>query len=108
MGLAQAYESGFGEYGIRTAQILLTHADIADRERYLNGRLPLLALLEMGVISVINENDTIVTDEIRYGDNETLSSLVARLIEANALIILTGQNGLYAADARHDVTSALV
>jgi glutamate 5-kinase len=100
MGLAQAYEAAFAEYGLRTAQILLTHEDLADRRRYLNARSTLFALLRMGVVPIVNENDTVVTDEIRFGDNDTLGALVTNLIEADALIILTDQRGLYEADPR--------
>jgi len=100
MGLAQIYETSFSTHGLRTAQVLLTHADLADRERYLNARSTLFTLLELGVITVINENDTVVTDEIKFGDNDTLGALVANLIEADALIILTDQKGLYTADPR--------
>ncbi len=95
MGLAQAYESGFAAHGIGTAQILLTHADLADRSRYLNARSTLLTLLGLGVVPIINENDTVVTDEIKFGDNDTLGALVANLIEADALVILTDQAGLF-------------
>jgi glutamate 5-kinase len=108
MGLAQAYESSFRDHGLRTAQILLTHADLADRERYLNARSTLKTLLDLGVVPVINENDTVVTDEIRVGDNDTLASLVANLIEADILIILTDQGGLYTADPRKDSAATLV
>ncbi|MGN6314647.1 glutamate 5-kinase [Trinickia sp.] len=108
MGLAQVYESQFGEYGIRTAQILLTHADLADRERYLNARSTLLTLLRLGVVPIINENDTVVTDEIKFGDNDTLGALVANLIEGDALIILTDQQGLFTADPRKDPSAELV
>ena len=100
MGLVQMYESCFASHGLHTAQILLTHADLADRKRYLNARSTLRSLLDFGVIPVINENDTVVTDEIRFGDNDTLGSLVANLIEADALVILTDQPGLYSADPR--------
>ena len=100
MGLVQAYERGFAEHGIGTAQILLTHADLADRSRYLNARSTLLTLLGLGVVPIINENDTVVTDEIKFGDNDTLGALVANLIEADALVILTDQAGLYTADPR--------
>lgn len=100
MGLVQMYESCFASHGLHTAQILLTHADLADRTRYLNARSTLRSLLDFGVIPVINENDTVVTDEIRFGDNDTLGSLVANLIEADALVILTDQPGLYSADPR--------
>ena len=108
MGLAQAYESRFGAFGIRTAQILLTHADLADRERYLNARSTLLTLLRLGVVPIINENDTVVTDEIKFGDNDTLGALVANLIEGDALVILTDQRGLYTADPRRDPAATLV
>ncbi len=100
MGLAQCYESCFREHGLATAQVLLTHADLADRQRYLNARSTLRTLLELGVIPVINENDTVVTDEIKLGDNDTLGALVANLVEADALVILTDQAGLYDADPR--------
>jgi len=100
MGLVQAYETCFRKHGLATAQVLLTHADMADRQRYLNARSTLLTLLELGVIPVINENDTVVTDEIKVGDNDTLGALVANLVEADALVILTDQAGLYDADPR--------
>jgi len=107
MGLVQAYESCFRDHGIRTAQVLLTHADLADRQRYLNARSTLRTLIALGVVPVINENDTVVTDEIR-GDNDTLASLVANLIEADVLVILTDQQGLYTADPRQDPAATLV
>jgi glutamate 5-kinase len=100
MGLAQIYESSFRQHNLGTAQVLLTHADLADRERYLNARSTLRTLLRFGVVPIINENDTVVTDEIKLGDNDTLGALVANLIEADALIILTDQAGLYSADPR--------
>ena len=102
VGLVQAYETVFSAHGIATAQILLTHADLADRERYLNARSTLLKLLELGVVPIINENDTVVTDEIKVGDNDTLGALVANLLEADALVILTDQAGLFSADPRKD------
>lgn len=108
MGLAQAYEACFRDHGIRTAQVLLTHADLADRQRYLNARSTLRTLLDLGVVPVINENDTVVTDEIRFGDNDTLAALVTNLIEAEALIILTDQEGLLTADPRKDATATLI
>jgi len=108
MGLARVYESSFAAHGLHTAQILLTHADLADRERYLNARSTLLTLLRLGVVPVINENDTVVTDEIRFGDNDTLGALVTNLIEGDALVILTDQPGLYTADPRKDATATLV
>ena len=101
MGLAQAYESQFARTRpAARAQILLTHADLADRERYLNARSTLLTLLALGVIPIINENDTVATDEIKFGDNDTLGALVTNLIEADVLVILTDQAGLYSADPR--------
>jgi len=100
MGLIQMYESKLREQGMGSAQVLLTHADLADRERYLNARNTLLTLLELGIVPVINENDTVVNDEIKFGDNDTLGALVANLIEADALVILTDQRGLYSADPR--------
>jgi glutamate 5-kinase len=100
MGLVQMYETCFSQHGLHTAQVLLTHDDLADRKRYLNARSTLRTLLELKVIPIINENDTVVTDEIRFGDNDTLGSLVANLIEADALVILTDQSGLYSADPR--------
>lgn len=108
MGLAQAYESCFGALGIRTAQILLTHADLADRVRYLNGRSTLFTLLDLGVVPVINENDTVVTDEIKFGDNDTLAALTANLVEADVLVILTDQAGLYSADPRRHPGATLL
>ncbi len=108
MGLAQVYESKLRENGLRSAQVLLTHADLADRERYLNARSTLLTLLKLGVVPVINENDTVVNDEIKFGDNDTLGALVANLVEADALVILTDQNGLYDADPRKEPAARLV
>jgi glutamate 5-kinase len=100
MGLAHMYEVKLRENGLGSAQVLLTHADLADRERYLNARSTLLTLLKLGVVPVINENDTVVNDEIKFGDNDTLGALVANLVEADALVILTDQQGLYTADPR--------
>jgi glutamate 5-kinase len=108
MGLVEAYEKIFSRHGLATAQILLTHDDLADRNRYLNARSTLNALLELGVIPIINENDTVITDEIRFGDNDTLGALVANLIDADALIILTDQQGLYTADPRRDASATLI
>jgi glutamate 5-kinase len=102
MGLAQMYETKLREHGLGSAQVLLTHADLADRERYLNARSTLWTLLRLGVVPVINENDTVVNDEIKFGDNDTLGALVANLIEADALVILTDQKGLFSADPRKD------
>src|SRR3546814_5772835 len=100
MGLVQAYEVAVERHGIRTAQILLTHEGLADRRRYLNARSTLYTLLGLGVVPIVNENDTVVTDEIRLGDNDTLGTLVTNLIEAEALVILTDQTGLFSADPR--------
>lgn len=108
MGLVQMYESCFSTHGLHAAQVLLTHDDLADRKRYLNARSTLRTLLDLNVIPVINENDTVVTDEIRFGDNDTLASLVANLIEADTLVILTDQQGLYSADPRKDKNATLV
>lgn len=100
MGLVQAYESIFRQHGLHAAQVLLTHEDLADRTRYLNARTTLLTLLDLRVVPVINENDTVSTDEIKLGDNDTLGALVTNLIEADCLVILTDQKGLYSADPR--------
>ncbi len=108
MGLAQMYETKFRANGLGSAQVLLTHADLADRERYLNARSTLLTLLKLGIVPVINENDTVVTDEIKFGDNDTLGALVANLVEADALVILTDQKGLFTADPRKDPSATLV
>jgi glutamate 5-kinase len=108
MGLAQMYETKLREMGMGSAQVLLTHADLADRERYLNARSTLLTLLRLNVVPVINENDTVVNDEIKFGDNDTLGALVANLVEADALVILTDQKGLYSADPRKDPSATLV
>lgn len=108
MGLVQVYESSFRQHGLRTAQVLLTHADLADRQRYLNARSTLLTLLGLGIIPVINENDTVVTDEIRVGDNDTLGALVTNLVEADCLVILTDQAGLYTDDPRRNPRATLI
>ncbi|MDD3936412.1 glutamate 5-kinase [Rhodoferax sp.] len=108
MGLAHMYETKLRENGLGSAQVLLTHADLADRERYLNARSTLLTLLKLGVVPVINENDTVVNDEIKFGDNDTLGALVANLVEADALIILTDQKGLFTADPRKDANAQFV
>jgi glutamate 5-kinase len=108
MGLAQIYESKLREHAMGSAQVLLTHADLADRERYLNARSTLLTLLRMKVIPVINENDTVVNDEIKFGDNDTLGALVANLVDADALVILTDQKGLYSADPRRDPAARFI
>ena len=108
MGLVEAYERHFREHGIGTAQVLLTHANLADREQYLNARMTLLELLRLGIVPVINENDTVVTDEIKVGDNDTLGALVTNLVEADVLVILTDQRGLYTADPRKDPNAEFV
>jgi glutamate 5-kinase len=108
MGLAQMYETKLRQSGLGSAQVLLTHADLADRERYLNARSTLLTLLKLGVVPVINENDTVVNDEIKFGDNDTLGALVANLVEADALVILTDQKGLFTADPRKDANARFV
>ncbi|MDH5766234.1 MAG: glutamate 5-kinase [Gammaproteobacteria bacterium] len=108
MGLIQTYETCFQQYGIHTAQILLTHEDLTNRERYLNARSTLKSLLGLGVIPIINENDTVATDEIRFGDNDTLGALVTNLVEADALIILTDQKGLFTQDPRTNPDATLV
>jgi glutamate 5-kinase len=108
MGLVQVYESCFREHGLHTAQILLTHDDLSDRKRYLNARSTLRTLLALNALPIVNENDTVVTDEIRFGDNDTLGALVTNLIDANCLIILTDQPGLYTADPRKNPAATLV
>ncbi|GAB1392184.1 glutamate 5-kinase [Rhodocyclaceae bacterium] len=108
MGLAQSYQTVFSQHGLKTAQILLTHDDLSDRRRYLNAKSTITTLLELDVIPIINENDTVVTDEIRFGDNDTLGALVANLIEAELLIILTDQKGLYSADPRLHPEATLI
>ncbi len=100
MGLVNVYEQAFAAHGLHTAQVLLTHEDLADRKRYLNARSTLTALLKHNVIPIINENDTVTTDEIKFGDNDTLGALVANLIDADVLVLLTDQRGLYTADPR--------
>jgi glutamate 5-kinase len=108
MGLVEAYEREFQRYGLRTAQILLTHEDLSDRRRYLNARSTLRALLDMGVVPIVNENDTVSTDEIRFGDNDTLAALVTNLVEADLLLILTDQRGLFEADPRRHPDAQLI
>ncbi len=108
MGLVQVYESSFREHGLETAQVLLTHDDLADRTRYLNARSTLTTLLALNVIPVINENDTVVTDEIKFGDNDTLAALVCNAIDADTLVILTDQQGLFTADPRRDSSAKLI
>lgn len=108
MGLVQAYESCFQQFDLHTAQVLLGHDDISARDRYLNARSTLTTLLALGVVPVVNENDTVVTDEIRFGDNDTLAALVANLVDADVLVILTDQQGLFERDPRQDPTAALI
>ncbi|PRD67548.1 glutamate 5-kinase [Malikia spinosa] len=108
MGLVQMYETKLREQEVGSAQVLLTHADLADRERYLNARSTLLTLLEHGVVPVINENDTVVNDEIKFGDNDTLGALVANLVDADLLVILTDQKGLYSADPRKNPNAEFI
>ena len=108
MGLVQVYETCFRQHGLHTAQILLTHDDLSNRKRYLNARTTLRTLLQLNVIPIINENDTVVTDEIRFGDNDTLGALVTNLIEADTLVILTDQSGLFSADPRKDPSATLI
>jgi len=108
MGLIQAYEEAFQKYGVHTAQVLLTHDDNADRTRYLNARSTLRTLVKLNVVPVVNENDTVATEEIRFGDNDTLAGLVANLIEADLLVILTDQAGLFDADPRSHPQAAFI
>jgi glutamate 5-kinase len=108
MGLVRTYESLFQQHGLHTAQILLTHEDLSNRQRYLNARSTLLTLLGLGVVPIINENDTVATEEIRFGDNDTLGALVANLLDAELLIILTDQQGLYERDPSVDPDAKLV
>jgi glutamate 5-kinase len=108
MGLAQAYEAGFSVHGIQTAQVLLTHEDIADRRRYLNAKSTLSTLLDLGIVPIVNENDTVVTEEIKLGDNDTLAAMVTNLLEANLLVILTDQPGLFTGDPRRDPSATLL
>ena len=108
MGLVQAYESRFQKYGLHTAQVLLTHDDLADRQRYLNARSTLQTLLALDVIPVVNENDTVTTEEIRFGDNDTLAALVANLLEAELLVFLTDQQGMFSSDPRTNPDAELI
>lgn len=108
MGLVQTYETAFQRHGLHAAQILLTHDDLANRARYLNARSTLRALLEMDVVPVVNENDTVATEEIRFGDNDSLAALVANLVEADVLVILTDQAGLFDADPRSHPEAELI
>lgn len=108
MGLVQAYESNFKQHGLHTAQVLLTHDDLTNRTRYLNARSTLNKLLELGVIPVVNENDTVACEELRFGDNDTLAALVANLVEADLLVILTDQQGVFDSDPRNNPDSQLI
>ena len=108
MGLIQAWESAFQKYGIQSAQILLTHDDLSNRKRYLNARSALRTLLDLGVVPIINENDTVATDEIRFGDNDTLGALVTNLLGIDTLVLLTDQTGLYDADPRYNSNAQLI
>ena len=108
MGLVQEFESCFKQHGILTAQVLLTHDDLGNRSRYLNARSTLNTLLELGAIPIINENDTVATEEIRLGDNDTLAALVSNLVEADLMVLLTDQNGLYNADPRNNQNAELI
>jgi glutamate 5-kinase len=108
MGLVQAYEEAFRRFDLHAAQILVDHDDLSNRERYLNARATLKTLISLGVIPIVNENDTVVTDEIRFGDNDTLAALVANLVEADVLVLLTDQEGLFTADPRHNDGAILI
>ena len=108
MGLIQAYESCFLQHGLHTAQILLTHDDLADRRRYLNARSTLRTLIKLGVIPVINENDSVAAEEIRFGDNDTLAALVENLVEANLLVLLTDQAGMYEQDPNSNAAAKMI
>lgn len=108
MGLVQTWEQSFQAHGVHTAQVLVTHDDLSDRKRYLNARSTLLALIGHGVIPVVNENDTVVTDEIRFGDNDTLGALITNLVEADLLVILTDQQGMFNADPRSNPEATLI
>jgi glutamate 5-kinase len=108
MGLIRAYETCFKKRGLHTAQILLTHDDLTNRKRYLNARSTLSTLLGLGVVPVVNENDTVANDELRFGDNDTLAALVANLVEADLLILLTDQDGLFDSDPRINANASLL
>ena len=108
MGLARSWDLAFSQCGVLAAQILLTHEDIANRERYLNSRSTLLTLLQLGVVPLINENDTVATEEIKLGDNDTLAGMVSNLVDADLLVILTDQSGLMSADPRLDPSAKLI
>ncbi|MCW8195169.1 glutamate 5-kinase [Proteobacteria bacterium 005FR1] len=108
MGLVQTYEQAFQQYGRHTAQVLVDHDDLSNRQRYLNARSTLLTLLDLRVVAIVNENDTVVTDEIRFGDNDTLAALIANLVDAETLVILTDQDGMYDADPRKNPDAKLI
>ncbi len=108
MGLVQTYESCFQQHGRHTAQVLLTHEDLSNRRRYLNARSTLRELIDLGVVPVVNENDTVATEEIQFGDNDTLAALVANLVEADLLVILTDQAGIFEEDPRKNPTAPLI
>jgi glutamate 5-kinase len=108
MGLVQVYESCFARFDLRSAQVLLTNADLAHPERNANAKATLETLLKLGVVPIINENDTVVTDEIKFGDNDNLAALVANLVQADLLVILTDQGGLFTADPRRDTSATLL
>ena len=108
MGLIQTYEQIFSQYNIPTAQVLLDHDDLSSRQRYLNARSTRRTLVKLGVVPIVNENDTVVTDEIRFGDNDTLGALVANLIEADTLMILTDQKGMYDSDPRQNALAKII
>ena len=108
MGLVQTYEQAFQQFDVLAAQVLLDHDDLSNRERYLNAQSTLKTLIRLGVVPVVNENDTVVTDEIRFGDNDTLAALVANLIEADVLVLLTDQDGMYDCDPRENSHAALI
>ena len=108
MGLVQVYESCFARFNLHSAQILLTNADLANSERNANAKATLETLLKLGVVPIINENDTVVTDEIKFGDNDSLAALVSNLIDADLLVILTDQGGLYTADPRQNADATLL
>lgn len=108
MGLIQAYESKFQQYNVHTAQVLFTHEDMADRQRYLNARSTLNRLLDLNVVPVVNENDTVATEEIRFGDNDRLAAVTANLVEADLLVILTDQEGMYDSDPRQNTDARLL
>ncbi len=108
MGLVRTYEIAFEKHGYQTAQILLTNADLSDRGRYLNARNTIRTLLEMRIIPIVNENDSVATDDIKFGDNDNLAGLVTNLVDADLLVILTDQTGLYDSDPRINANANLI